>query len=55
LGYSDNETAAAPEQFLRDYQRHTGQVNRIFEEIFSATEPQKRWVSTASGSEQSSQ
>jgi glutamate-ammonia-ligase adenylyltransferase len=39
LGYSDNELGGAAEQFLRDYQRHTGQVNRIFEEIFSASEP----------------
>jgi glutamate-ammonia-ligase adenylyltransferase len=37
LGYSDNEPGAA-EQLLRDYQRHTGHVNRIFEEIFSPTE-----------------
>jgi [glutamine synthetase] adenylyltransferase / [glutamine synthetase]-adenylyl-L-tyrosine phosphorylase len=37
LGYSDNELGAAAEQLLRDYQRHTSQVNRIFEEIFSAT------------------
>jgi glutamate-ammonia-ligase adenylyltransferase len=38
LGYSDNERGAAIEQFLRDYQRHTSQVNRIFEEIFSSTD-----------------
>ena len=37
LGYSDNELGAAAEQLLRDYQHHTGQVNRIFEEIFSVT------------------
>jgi glutamate-ammonia-ligase adenylyltransferase len=37
LGYSDNELNGAAEQFLRDYHFHTGQVNRIFEEIFSAT------------------
>jgi glutamate-ammonia-ligase adenylyltransferase len=41
MGYSDNETGAASEQFLRDYQRHTGQVKRIFEEIFSPTEPNR--------------
>jgi glutamate-ammonia-ligase adenylyltransferase len=41
LGYSDNELGGASDQFLRDYQRHTGQVNRIFEEIFSATEPRR--------------
>ncbi len=35
LGYSDSELGAAVEQFMRDYQRHTGQVNRIFEETFS--------------------
>jgi glutamate-ammonia-ligase adenylyltransferase len=40
LGYSDNELGAA-EQLLRDYQRHTGQVNRIFEEIFSGKEPSR--------------
>ncbi|HZF40348.1 MAG TPA: putative nucleotidyltransferase substrate binding domain-containing protein, partial [Blastocatellia bacterium] len=40
LGYSDNELGAA-EQFLSDYQRHTSQVNRIFEEIFSASEPSR--------------
>jgi hypothetical protein len=39
LGYSDNELGGAAEQLLRDYQSHTGQVNRIFEEIFSAAEP----------------
>jgi [glutamine synthetase] adenylyltransferase / [glutamine synthetase]-adenylyl-L-tyrosine phosphorylase len=41
LGYSDNELGAAAEQFLRDYRRHTGQVNRIFEEVFSASEPRR--------------
>jgi glutamate-ammonia-ligase adenylyltransferase len=41
LGYFDNELGAAAEQLLIDYQRHTGQVNRIFEEIFSATLPQR--------------
>jgi hypothetical protein len=38
LGYYDNELGAAAEQFLRDYQRRAGQVNRLFEEIFGATE-----------------
>jgi glutamate-ammonia-ligase adenylyltransferase len=38
LGYSD-EPGPAAEQLLRDYQHHTGQVNRIFEHIFSASEP----------------
>jgi glutamate-ammonia-ligase adenylyltransferase len=37
LGYSDNELGGPAEQLLRDYQRQTGQVNRIFEEIFDAT------------------
>ena len=37
LGYSDDELGAAAEQLLRDYRGHTGQVNRIFEEIFSPT------------------
>ena len=46
LGYSDNELGAAVEQLLRDYQRHTGQVNRIFEEIFSAEEPSRFSQST---------
>jgi glutamate-ammonia-ligase adenylyltransferase len=41
LGYSDNGSSLAAEQFLRDYQRHTGQVNRIFEDIFSASEPSR--------------
>jgi [glutamine synthetase] adenylyltransferase / [glutamine synthetase]-adenylyl-L-tyrosine phosphorylase len=41
LGYSDNEPAAPAEQFLRDYQLHTGRVNGIFEEIFSATAPSR--------------
>jgi glutamine synthetase adenylyltransferase len=41
LGYYDNELGAAAEQLLRDYRRHTGQVNRIFEEILSATEPSR--------------
>jgi [glutamine synthetase] adenylyltransferase / [glutamine synthetase]-adenylyl-L-tyrosine phosphorylase len=39
LGYSGNELGAAAEQFLRDYLRHTSQVNSIFEGIFSSTEP----------------
>lgn len=37
LGYSDNELGGAAELLLRDYQRHTGQVNSIFEDIFSAS------------------
>src|SRR5262245_30585118 len=41
LGYSDNELAGASELFLRDYQLHTGQVNRIFEAIFSPSEPRR--------------
>jgi glutamate-ammonia-ligase adenylyltransferase len=41
LGYSDKELGGPAEQLLRDYHRHTGQVNRIFEEIFSATEPSR--------------
>ena len=40
LGYSDNELGPAG-QLLRDYQRYTSQVNRIFEEIFRATEPSR--------------
>lgn len=36
LGYFDNDLHLAAEQLLRDYQDHTGQVNRIFEGIFSA-------------------
>jgi glutamine synthetase adenylyltransferase len=45
LGYYDNDLGAA-EQLLRDYRRHTGQVNRIFEEILSATEPSRFSQST---------
>jgi len=41
LGRSDGELGSASEQFLRDYQHHTGQVNRVFEEIFSASEPRR--------------
>jgi glutamate-ammonia-ligase adenylyltransferase len=41
LGYSDNDCGNAAEQFLRGYQHHTSQVNRIFEEIFSASESQR--------------
>ena len=41
LGFSDNELGSAAEQFLRDYRHHTGQVNRIFEEIFSAAETRR--------------
>jgi glutamate-ammonia-ligase adenylyltransferase len=41
LGYSDNDLGLAAEQFLRDYRRHTEQVNRIFEVIFSAAEPRR--------------
>ncbi|HEY8461456.1 MAG TPA: glutamate-ammonia-ligase adenylyltransferase, partial [Blastocatellia bacterium] len=44
LGYADDETGPAAERFLRDYQLHTGQVNRIFEEIFSSVGPQNRWA-----------
>ena len=40
LGYSD-EPGPAAEQLLRNYQYHTGQVNRVFEEIFSATDPSR--------------
>ncbi len=39
LGYSDNDLGGAAEQLLRDYQHHTGQVNRVFEGVFSASEP----------------
>jgi glutamate-ammonia-ligase adenylyltransferase len=46
LGYSDNDLNAAAEQFLRDYQFQTGQVNRIFEEVFSASEPARFSQST---------
>jgi [glutamine synthetase] adenylyltransferase / [glutamine synthetase]-adenylyl-L-tyrosine phosphorylase len=46
LGYYDNDLGAAAEQLLRDYRRHTGQVNRIFEEILSATEPSRFSQST---------
>jgi hypothetical protein len=41
LGYYDNELGAAAEQLLRDYRLHTGLVNRIFEEILGATEPNR--------------
>jgi [glutamine synthetase] adenylyltransferase / [glutamine synthetase]-adenylyl-L-tyrosine phosphorylase len=44
LGYSDDELGAAVDHFMRDYQRHTGHVNRIFGEIFSAAESQVRWT-----------
>jgi hypothetical protein len=46
LGYSDNELGGAAEQFLRDYQFHTGLVNRIFEKIFGASEPSRFSQST---------
>ncbi len=46
LGYSDDDRSSAAEQFLRDYQHHTGQVNRIFEAVFSATEPRRFSQST---------
>ena len=41
LGYSSNDRGSAAEQFRRDYQRHTSQVNRIFEKVFSSSEPQR--------------
>ncbi len=41
LGYFDSESGGAADQFRRDYQRRTGQVNRIFEEIFSSTDPRR--------------
>ena len=40
LGYSD-EPGPAAEQLLRDYKHHTGHVNRIFEEIFGASESRR--------------
>jgi [glutamine synthetase] adenylyltransferase / [glutamine synthetase]-adenylyl-L-tyrosine phosphorylase len=47
LGYSDNEIGPAAEQFMRDYQLHTGRVNRIFQEIFSGAEPRRFSQSTS--------
>ncbi|MGH9844303.1 MAG: hypothetical protein ACREEM_36735 [Blastocatellia bacterium] len=41
LGYSNNDLGSAAEQLLCDYQHHTSQVNRIFEDIFSAAEPRR--------------
>jgi glutamate-ammonia-ligase adenylyltransferase len=46
LGYSDSDLGLAAEQFLRDYRHHTSQVNRIFEEVFSASEPRRFSQST---------
>jgi glutamate-ammonia-ligase adenylyltransferase len=36
LGYSDSERISASRQLLRDYQEHTGRVNRIFEAILGS-------------------
>jgi glutamate-ammonia-ligase adenylyltransferase len=36
LGYSDNDLGPAAEQFRRDHQRHTSQVNRVFEAILGS-------------------
>ncbi|HYR83015.1 MAG TPA: hypothetical protein VE422_02940 [Terriglobia bacterium] len=41
LGYSDNAGGLAAEQFLRQYQHHTGHVNRIFEGIFGKHDSQR--------------
>src|SRR5262245_24805435 len=41
LGYSEIELGSPSVQFQRDYQHHTSQVNSIFEEIFSASEPRR--------------
>ncbi|MGH9767879.1 MAG: bifunctional [glutamate--ammonia ligase]-adenylyl-L-tyrosine phosphorylase/[glutamate--ammonia-ligase] adenylyltransferase, partial [Blastocatellia bacterium] len=44
LGYSDNELGEAAEQFLRDYQHYTGQVNRIFEEVLGNSDKNNRFI-----------
>ncbi len=41
LGYSGDDHDSAAEQFRRDYQSHTSQVNRIFEAVFSGAEAQR--------------
>src|SRR5262245_2675276 len=46
LGYSGDALSSPAEQFLRDYQSHTAEVNRIFEEVFSASVPQRFSQST---------
>ncbi len=40
LGYFDNDSGLAAEHLLRDYQRHTGEVNSIFERIFGPDNPE---------------
>ncbi|PYS22902.1 MAG: hypothetical protein DMG11_26065 [Acidobacteria bacterium] len=41
LGYFDDDSGLAAEQFLRQYQYHTGHVNRIFEGIFGVHGPRR--------------
>jgi glutamate-ammonia-ligase adenylyltransferase len=41
LGYSDSHRGQSYEQFLRDYQHHTSQVNRIFESILGGSGPDR--------------
>jgi glutamine synthetase adenylyltransferase len=36
LGYSGTHQKTAAESFMKDYQTHTTQVSRIFEEVFGA-------------------
>jgi glutamate-ammonia-ligase adenylyltransferase len=46
LGYSGDDHSSAAEQFRRDYQHHTSQVNRIFEAVFGASESKRFSQST---------
>jgi glutamate-ammonia-ligase adenylyltransferase len=41
LGYSGDSQCSAAEQFRRDYQHHTSQVNHTFQAVFGASEPQR--------------
>ena len=38
LGYAGSTSESSSDAFLKDFQRHTGRVNRIFEDIIVASD-----------------
>ncbi len=46
LGYTEADQNKAVERFLNDYRLHTKEVNRIFESLFSASEPSRFFRAT---------
>ena len=41
LGYRDQGQGRAADQFLKDYQAHTGRVHRLFEAVFDPAAPSR--------------